>query len=157
MEHSVKPATQSGATRRQAFVASFGIRALELDLDLDALLAQATVGLGVERAKVLQHRPDTEDLLIRAGVGWKPGVVGRATLPTSMASPPGRALQTGVAVVLEDIRTAEDFKWSSLLREHGIVSLLNVPVQVPGRAVWGVLEADTEVPRRFGREHEHFL
>ena len=56
MEHVVKLPTQSGATRRQAFVASFGIRALEPDLDLDALLAQAAThaaaGLGVERAKV---------------------------------------------------------------------------------------------------------
>jgi len=59
--------------------------------------------------------------------------------------------------MLEDVRTAGDFEWSSLLREHGVVSLLNVPVRVPGRAAWGVLEVDTEVPRRFGREHEHFL
>jgi PAS domain S-box-containing protein len=161
MEHGVKPAAQSGAIRRQAFVASFGIRALELDHDLDALLAQAAAhaaaGLGVERAQVLQHRPDTEDLLIRAGVGWKPDVVGRVSLPAGMASPPGRAFQTGVAVVLEDVRTAEGFDWSSLLREHGVVSLLSVPVRVPGRPAWGVLEVDAEVPRRFRREHEYFL
>ena len=75
-----------------------------------------------------------------------------------MASPPGRAFQTGVAVMLEDIRTAGDFEWSSLLREHGVVSLLNVPVRVPGRAAWGVLEVGQPKRRAaFGREHEHFL
>ena len=159
--HDVTLAAQSGAARRQALIASFGVRALEQDLDLDALLAQAVThaaaGLGVERAKVMQHRPDLDDLLIRAGVGWKPGVVGHATLPAGMASPPGCALRSGAAVALEDLRVAEGFAWSDLLREHGVISLLNVPVRVPGKAAWGVLEADAEVPRRFGREHEHFL
>ncbi len=48
---------QSGAARRQAFVASFGARALDQGLGLDTLLAEAVAhaaaGLGVERAKVL--------------------------------------------------------------------------------------------------------
>jgi PAS domain S-box-containing protein len=152
---------QSGAARRQALVASFGARALEEGLGLDALLAEAAShaaeGLRVKRAKVLQHRPEADDLLVCAGVGWRPGVVGHATLPTGLASPPGRALRTGAAVALEDVRVAEGFEWSGLLREHGVVSLLTVPVRVPGRAVWGVLEADAEAPRRFGPEHGHFL
>ena len=159
--HDIAPAAESGAARRQALVASFGTRALTEGSDLDALLAEAAAhaaaGLGVERAQVLQHRPGADDFLVRAGVGWKPRVVGRVTLPTGMASPPGRALRTGAAVALEDVRTAEGFEWSGLLREHGVVSLVDVPVRVPAGAAWGVLEADAEAPRRFGREHEHFL
>src|SRR5919107_3009806 len=97
--HDVAPAAEYGAARRQALVTSFSARALGGGLDLDALLAEAAAhaaaALRVERAKVLQHRPGTDDLLVRAGVGWDPGVVGRATLPTGMASPPGRALLTG--------------------------------------------------------------
>src|SRR4028118_2246939 len=99
--HDVAPAAESGAARRQAFVTSFGARALTEGFDLDALLAEAAAhavaGLGVERAKVLQHRPETNDLLVRAGVGWEPGVVGHATLPAGMASPPGRAPSAGRA------------------------------------------------------------
>ncbi len=159
--HDIAQAAGSGAARRQALVTSFGARALTEGFDLDALLAEAAahaaVGLGVERARVLQHRPDAGDLLVRAGVGWKPGVVGHARLPAGMASAPGRALRTGAAVALEDVRTAEGFEWSGLLREHGVVSLVDVPVRVPAGAAWGVLEADAEAPRRFGREHEHFL
>src|SRR5918997_334037 len=97
--HDVAPAADYGAARLQALLTSFSARALTVGLDLDALLAEAAAhaaaALGVGRAKVLQHRPDTDDLLVRAGVGWQPGVVGRATLPTGMASPPGRALLTG--------------------------------------------------------------
>src|ERR687894_3208002 len=159
--HDVAPAAEYGAARRQALVTSFGARALGGGLDLDALLAEAAAhaaaALRVERARVLQHRPDTDDLLVRAGVGWKEGVVGRATLPSGMASPPGRALRTGEAVSIADLRAAEGFEWSGLLRGHGVVSLLNVPVRVPGGAAWGVLEADAEAPRRFRREHRHFL
>ncbi len=37
------------------------------------------------------------------------------------------------------------------------MSLLDVPVRVPGGAAWGVLEADAGAPRRFRREDERFL
>ena len=160
-QHDIEPAAESGAARQQAFVTSFGARALTEGFDLDALLAEAAAhaaaGLGVERAKVLQHRPAAGDLLVRAGVGWMSGVVGRAALPAGTASPPGRAFRTGRAVALEDVRAAEGFEWSGLLRDHGVVSLLDVPVRVPGGGVWGVLEADAGAPRRFRREDEHFL
>src|SRR5918998_2235006 len=159
--HDVAPVAEYGAARRRPLVTSFSARALGVGLDLDALLAEAAAhaaaALRVERAKVLDHRPDTDDLLVRAGVGWQPGVVGHARLPAGMASPPGRALLTGSAVAVEDVRMDENFEWSGLLRQHGVVSLLNVPVRLPGGAAWGVLEADAEAPRRFRREHRHFL
>ena len=99
--HDIAQAAEAGAARRQALVTSFGARALTEGFDLDALLAEAAAhaaaGLGVERAQVLQHRPEAGDLLVRAGVGWKPGVVGRATLPAGMASPPGRKDLSSIA------------------------------------------------------------
>jgi PAS domain S-box-containing protein len=148
------------ATVRQALVASFGSRALEAGLSLDALLADAVehaaAGLGVARAKVLHYRAETNDFLVRAGRGWAPRVVGHAILSADMTSPPGRALRTGAAVALSDVREAEGIERSDLLRQHGVVSLLNVPVRANGR-VWGVLEVDAAVPRHFGHEHEHFL
>jgi len=67
------------ARRHREIIAEFGSKALQTR-DLDALLYEACMrtaeGLGVERAKVLQHRPDADDLLVRAGVGWAEGVVG---------------------------------------------------------------------------------
>jgi two-component sensor histidine kinase len=49
-----------------------------------------------------------------------------------------------------------EFRLSALLREHGIVSLLNVPVRVDSR-VWGVLEIDAETPRVFDEGDVSFL
>lgn len=43
-----------------------------------------------------------------------------------------------------------------MLKEHGIVSLLNVPVVADG-VVWGVLEVDSEVPRHFSQADTKFL
>src|SRR5215212_3687453 len=71
--------------------------------DLDALLGAAArlaaEGLDAPLAKVLQHKPDEGALLVRAGVGWRPGVVGHARLGTGMASPAGYALHTGAPVI----------------------------------------------------------
>jgi PAS domain S-box-containing protein len=161
MNRSYDPdAAASDAARRQALVASFGSRALDEGVHLAVLLAEAAehaaAGLNIERAKVLQYRPEADDLLLCAGIGWAPGVVGNATLSTDMASPPGRALRTGLAVSISDIRDAEGFEYSDLLRAHDIISLLSVPIQV-GAGAWGVVEVDSTTHRRFGHEHEHFL
>ena len=65
MDHGVKPATQSGATRRQAFVASFGIRALEPDLDLDAWdhVAEASLDLPSGRLEIHECTGGSIDVL----------------------------------------------------------------------------------------------
>jgi GAF domain-containing protein len=102
----------------------------------------------VRHTKVLRYREDVGDLLIVAGIGWKPGVVGELALPADAASPPGRSIQTAAPVIIEDLADQNEFRVSPVLREHGIVSLLNVPVMIDGRS-WGVLEIDGEEPRIF--------
>jgi two-component sensor histidine kinase len=104
----------------------------------------------------MQYRPDRGDLLVVAGVGWKAGVVGVVTLGIDSASPPGRAVQTAAPVIIEDLPNDPEFRLSGVLRDHGIVSVLNVPVMVDSRT-WGVLEVDAETPRTFGDDDVTFL
>jgi two-component system, sensor histidine kinase PdtaS len=141
------------------YVFEFAKDALGSD-DLGALLQHATEcvsqGTGVARTKVLRYRGETADLLMVAGVGWKPGVVGKATLPTGMRSPPGRTVETGASVRIDDLPHNPDFDHSDLLRDHGICSLINVPIAVDG-AVWGVLEIDSTEVHHFDNEDENFL
>src|SRR3546814_10382127 len=70
-------------SERQAGLADFGLRAAEQS-DLDALLTEAAEVaaecLHVEYVKVLEYMQDRKCLLVRAGVGWEEGIVGRATL-----------------------------------------------------------------------------
>jgi two-component sensor histidine kinase len=130
--------------------------ALPLERLLHHAAAQVCRVTHIKRSKVLSYRSDRADLLIMAGVGWKPGVVGATALPIDQASPPGRCLQTAAPVIVEDLSNTTEYRLSPLLREHGIVSLLNVPIRVDGR-VWGVLEVDAETPRHFDEGDVGFL
>ena len=105
--------------------------------------AQVARITGIKHVKALRYRPDHGDLLIEAGVSWRPGVVGHVSFGADRHSAPGRSLQTGQPVVVQDIRNNPDFRYAEVLREHGIVSVCNVPIFVKG-SHWGVLEVDTE-------------
>ena len=71
-------------------------------------------------------------------------------------SSPGRSLQTGAPVACEDIRNEPDFRYADVLREHGIISVLNVPIFVSG-SHWGVLEVDTVEKTVFEEFEVHSL
>jgi two-component sensor histidine kinase len=118
--------------------------------------AQVSRVTHVSRVKIMRYRADRGDLLIVAGVGWKEGVVGQTTLAIDSASPPGRTIQTAGPVTIEDLPSDPEFRQSNVLREHGIVSLLNVPIMVDSRT-WGVLEADSDKPRDFDDHDVTFL
>ena len=128
--------------------------------DLPRLLQLTTVqaarGVGIRHTKIMRYRPEEGDLLIVAGVGWNSGVVGHVTVGTDVRSPGGRALQSRQAVIIADLPNDPDFRCPAVLRNHGIVSALNVPITVDG-AVWGVLEVDSEVQWHFGQADTNFL
>ena len=110
----------------------------------------------IRHVKLLRYRPDQGDLLIEAGVGWKPGVVGHVSFGADRHSSPGRSLQTGAPVISEDIRNDPEFRYADVLREHGIISVLNVPIFVGGKH-WGVLEVDTIEKTEFEEFEVHSL
>ncbi|MBK5958293.1 hypothetical protein CCR97_08720 [Rhodoplanes elegans] len=119
-------------------------------------VAQVSRVTHIRHVKVLRHRPEHGDLLVEAGVGWKEGVVGHATLGAEISSPPGRAVQTGAAVIIDDLRNDREYRISKLLQEHGVIALANVPIMIDGQT-WGVLEADSETPRCFDEWDVDFL
>ncbi|MFH5923271.1 sensor histidine kinase [Roseomonas xinghualingensis] len=143
----------------QRILRDFGRISLE-DLELKPLLqravAQAARATGVRHTKLMRYRAEQGDLLVEAGLGWEPGIVGRARFGIDIASPPGRALQTGQPVVIEDIRDHPEFRLDPVLGQHGIVALLNVPIRYDG-IIWGTLEADSEEPDHFDELDVEFL
>jgi signal transduction protein with GAF and PtsI domain len=110
----------------------------------------------IHHVKVLQYRPRTSDLLIVAGVGWKEGVVGSATLSADLRSPPGRAFKTAEPVSVHNLPEQGEYVYSDLLKDHRILSLLNVPILMDG-AAWGVLEVDSTRSRDFTEDTADFL
>ena len=144
---------------QQAILAEFGRRVIQ-SKDLDELLngaaALAAEGLGVECAKVLELLPSGGSLLIRAGIGWRPGVVGLARIGADLESPAGFALHTGKPVLADDLATETRFRVPALMAEHGIRSALNVLIGGQPKP-YGVLEVDSKSPQSFTADDISFL
>ena len=118
--------------------------------------AQVSRVTHIAHVKILRYRPDRGDLLMVAGVGWRPGVVGHATFSTDRYSTAGRSMQTALPVIVEDLPNDPEFHYAEVLREHGIISVLNVPVSVAGEQ-WGVLEVDSTQRTSFEAFDVHSL
>jgi two-component system cell cycle sensor histidine kinase/response regulator CckA len=159
MARAAVAAELAGRLRQQAAVAELGQRALA-DADLGRLLTHAVIlvarTLGVESVEILEVLTGRETLLLRAGVGWKPGYVGQATVSAQFGSQAGFTLLSQEPVIVEDLRTERRFSGPPLLVEHGMVSGLSVAI--PGRdAPFGVLGAHTVSRRTFTRDDVTFL
>jgi two-component system, sensor histidine kinase PdtaS len=139
--------------RQQRLLAEFSRDAVQ-NTQLEQLLEQAVLrvaqALDVERTKIMQYRAELADLFVVAGTGWHDGFVGHARLGVDIMSPAGRALQTAQPVAIDDLPNSAGFRRPPMLAEHGIISLVNVPIFADGM-VWGVLEVDSREPRHFTR------
>ena len=82
--------------------------------------------------------------------------MGIASLAADLRSPPGRAFQTAEPVIIQSFDEQHEFVRSDFLKDHGILSLANVPVLMDG-AAWGVLEVDSTKPRDFTEDTSDFL
>ncbi|AHG92635.1 ATP-binding region ATPase domain protein (plasmid) [Gemmatirosa kalamazoonensis] len=146
--------------RQQAAVAELGVRALA-GLSLSGLRQEAAQAvadaLDVEFVKILELLPDGQTARIVAGVGWREGVVGNATIHVGRESQAGYALLTRAPVVVDDLRTEARLEDPPLLREHGVVSGISVILYGPGGSSYGVLGAHTARRRRFTSDDLHFL
>src|SRR4051794_29384776 len=92
--------------RQQTIRAEFGELALRSD-DLDEILTEAcrlvAQALGTDLAKVMELQEDGKTLVVRAGVGWMPGVVGEVTIMATDETSEGHALRTGEPMISPDI------------------------------------------------------
>ena len=144
--------------RQQAAVSELGRRALT-GIDLPHLMPEAAAlarsNLGVEYANVLELLPDGT-ILFQAGEGWEEGLEGRAVTEAVSATPAAQVLLTQTPVIVEDFRADDRFPDASLLRDHGVVSSLSVPLYGHGRP-FGVLGAHSTRRRPFPPEDVAFL
>lgn len=145
--------------RQQELLADLGVLALQgtnFDELLDHTVIMTAEGLRAEFCKVLEYIPNKNEFLIRAGVGWGEGVVGRATIGADMASPAGYALQTGKPVISNHLENEQRFRTPELLIEYGVHRAMNVILQGEG-SPFGVLEVDSTSEGEFGKHDIAFL
>lgn len=119
---------------------------------LEAVLADAcryaAEGCRARFAKVLEHRPEDQMFIVRAGWGWDPDVIGHARASDAADNPAGEAFRTRKPVTVWDVRTRGDYHLPPLFAKYGIVSSANVPI-IGSAGLYGVLEVDHPAERRF--------
>jgi PAS domain S-box-containing protein len=149
-----------GRAKQQEAVARLGEQALtEIDLQVlfDNVVSTVAEILDVEFVKILELVPGDAEMLLRAGVGWREGLVGTAHESTGRHSHGGYALASGGPVIVTDLKSENRFEAPSLLLQHGIISGASVPIAGRDGRAYGVLGAHTARSRRFGEYDVSFL
>lgn len=145
--------------RQQQLTAEFGLFALKTSATGD-LLQEATRlcahGMHTQMCKVMAYQAERDDLLMVAGVGWKPGYVGHARAGADLESPAGFAFQTGRAVISNHLQGESRFRTPRILIDHDIKRAINVVLLVAGQS-YGVLEVDSPGEGRFTQADLAFM
>ena len=144
---------------QQAALAAFGTFAFR-ESDLGKILTEAArvcaECLGVRFCKICEYRPEKDDLLVVAGVGWHQGILGNVVSQADQSSPQGRAFITGEPVICHDLNEEPGFELPPIYAEHGIVSSVNVIIKGKGKP-FGVLEIDSPEHYSYDEHDVDFL
>jgi diguanylate cyclase (GGDEF)-like protein/PAS domain S-box-containing protein len=121
----LKLAQQSAITRFSAYAMTHR--------DVHGVMQQAVdlcaLTLNIEYCLILEYTADnSEEMLLRAGVGWRAGLAGKAMVATGGNSHAGYTLRAGEPVLIEDLGTELRFSASPLLTEHDVTSGLGVTI-----------------------------
>lgn len=146
--------------RRQRSLADFGEFALICE-DLQTILQEGcrlvAGALGADLAKITQIEPGGEWGLVRAGVGWKDGIVGHERVSLIGRTSFAVATASRQPVVSNDAEDDERFELPVFMHEHGVAAFVNVPLIVPGGELFGFLEVDHSRDLSFGEPEISFL
>ncbi len=146
--------------RQQASLAAFGSFAFR-ETDLLKILTEAArvcaISLEVPFCKVCRYRAAENDLLIEAGWGWKPGVIGRVVSQADESSPQGRAYVTGDPVIIRNINIVNNLILPAFYEEHSVVSTVDVLISAIDGPPYGVLEIDSTHQHQYDVHDINFL
>jgi two-component sensor histidine kinase len=146
--------------RQQAALASFGGYAFR-ERDLGKILNEAArvcaEGLGVAFSKICQYREAENDLLIVAGHGWHPGIIGQVVSRADATSPQGRAYTTRQPVIIYDLPQAGGYAFPEFYLANGILSTVDVVIKRLEGRPFGVLEIDSTVQITYDEHDVNFL
>lgn len=124
---------------------------------LQELIPMLAAAVDCELAKVLQFADSADHLRLRAGIGWKDGIVGKATVGIDHDSQAGFTLLTNGPVVVADLPTETRFNGPALLRDHGVRSGMSTPIPGVSGRPFGVLGVHTRHGRDFDAADVQFL
>lgn len=157
----LKVATEMLAVRenQQRVIARLGLAALgESDLleFMNNTVREVRDTLRLDYCKILELQPGGERLLLRAGVGWRDGLVGKDWVDANQNSQAGYTLSVSEPVIVEDLAKETRFSGPALLTDHNVTSGISCAIQY-GEQTYGILGAHTVERRNFSMEDANFL
>lgn len=152
--------TYADMRKRQRVLANFGEFALRSD-DLGEVLNEALrlvrAALHADYGKVLEIDQKANEAVVVAGHGWPQDIVGRVRLSLDENSSEAFAIEEGGPTVSTDISEEDRFHFPDFMIEAGVVSLINVPIFLPGGRPYGLLQVDHKEKSDFDQENIEFL
>lgn len=146
--------------QQQRSVASLGVTALQ-ETDSHKLFDHAVQivrdTLDIDLCKVLELDSDGSKLLLRAGVGWRAGLVGEAVVSVGPDSQAGYTLISNEPVIVHDLSKETRFRGPALLLDHHVVSGMSCIIWGANNRPWGVLGAHSTIRRSFTKDDVAFL
>ena len=146
--------------KQQEALAQLGERALaETDIDrlLDDVVSTVALTLPVDFVKVLELMPGDNDLLLRAGFGWKESCVGSIVMSKERDGYARHILSAAAPLITADFASETRFAVPQYLRSHGCVSGMSTIVAGRDGRAYGVLGVCTSKQRQFSEQDSSFL
>jgi two-component sensor histidine kinase len=145
---------------QQHAVAHFGSFALneeDLQVVLDEAVRVAAEVLQAPLTKILEFSETAEHLVLRAGIGWADGLLGRGEVGIDLASQAGYTLVAREPVIVRDLTEETRFSGPQLLHDHKVLS--GISVVIPGSTVrpFGVFGIHDRNVRDFDQTDAEFL
>jgi two-component sensor histidine kinase len=146
--------------KQQEALAQLGERAL-VEPDLERLLKDAVstvaLTLSVDFVKILELLPGGNELLLRAGFGWKTDLVGAVVTSAEPGSGARFTLDSAVPVVTDDFAAETRFAIAPYLKDHACVSGVTVTIAGRDGRAYGILGVCTNKARHFGPQDIAFV
>ncbi|MDQ8186221.1 chemotaxis protein CheB [Pelagicoccus sp. SDUM812002] len=145
--------------RQAATVSELGQTALSgtpIDKLFQLAVEALQTTLGSDFSKVLELRSDEGKLLLSYGLGWKPGLVGKAKVDVGVASQAGYTLQNRGPVLVKDLPKEKRFQGPQLLTSHGVKSGVSIIIGSSDKP-WGILATHSKSPDYFTLDDATFV
>ncbi len=146
--------------KEQGALAKLGERALaesSLERLLNDVVSTIALTLPVDFVEVLELLPGDADLLMRAGVGWKPSCIGAIATSKEKDNYARYVLDSSVPLVVVDFAAETRFAIPQYLHDHGCVSGMSTVIAGRDGRAYGILGVCTNTRRSFGEQDASFL
>jgi len=146
--------------KQQEVLARLGERALtETDVDrlLNDVVTTVALTLPVGFVEVLELLPGGNDLLLRAGHGWKTGCIGSIIMSKERDDYARRILGAAAPVITAELTGETQFVAPQYLRDHDCTNGMSTIIAGRDGRAYGLLSVWTSERRQFGVQDSSFL